>query len=68
MICSLQGPVVGMGIMEQPTCSKLSRWLTGEAEAGGRGAGGFDPVWRAERVRWLGWSLTSWSCLCSSRL
>lgn len=69
-ICSLQDLMVGVGIMEKPTCRNLSCRLANEAKAGVGGAQGFALVWTAYRgdVLLAGWSLTSWSSLCNSRL
>lgn len=38
---SLQGPIDGMEILEQPSCRKLAYWLAREASEGGGGAQGF---------------------------
>lgn len=36
--CSLQELINGLGVLENPTCTKLACWLAREVEAGGGGA------------------------------
>lgn len=62
-MCSLQGQINEIGVLEQPACRKFDCLLAREAEASGEGTRGFAWYGRSREcgvsVGW--WSLISWS-------